>query len=51
MSATARSDEFQGYLLARPMPAENIKGWITTHRHSVATKHGDNRAPAGSPAT
>ena len=27
-------DEGQGYLLARPMPAEHIEGWITSHQHS-----------------
>jgi EAL domain-containing protein (putative c-di-GMP-specific phosphodiesterase class I) len=28
-------DELQGYRLARPMPAEQIEGWITAHRHLV----------------
>jgi diguanylate cyclase (GGDEF)-like protein len=28
-------DEVQGFLLARPMPAEQIEGWITTHDHAV----------------
>jgi diguanylate cyclase len=28
-------DEIQGYLLARPMPAERVEGWVTSHRHAV----------------
>jgi diguanylate cyclase (GGDEF)-like protein len=31
-----RCDEGQGYLLARPMPGEQIEGWVTSHRHSLA---------------
>ncbi|MCU1504758.1 MAG: Diguanylate cyclase/phosphodiesterase [Ilumatobacteraceae bacterium] len=27
-------DEIQGYLLAHPMPAEHIEGWITTYEHA-----------------
>lgn len=26
-------DEIQGYLFARPMPREQIEGWITAHQH------------------
>ena len=27
-------DEGQGFLLARPMPAEHIEGWLTTHQRA-----------------
>lgn len=39
-------DEIQGYLLARPMPAEHLEGWITSYRHAVehslAPPHADS---------
>jgi EAL domain-containing protein (putative c-di-GMP-specific phosphodiesterase class I) len=28
-------DEVQGYLLSRPMPAERIEGWVTSHRDAI----------------
>jgi diguanylate cyclase (GGDEF)-like protein len=32
-------DELQGYVLARPMPAAQIEGWITTHQHALGPTH------------